>query len=78
VFWSVDRGLADLRAGGNTLLSLRVILDEGGGKLAPASRGSPPVPTPDALDLRFGVREWPSGWTPTEFSSRNPGHGGPN
>lgn len=51
VFWSVGRGLADARAGGKTLLRLRVVLDEGGWKLAHgASRGSPPVPTPDRLE----------------------------
>jgi hypothetical protein len=51
VYWSVGRGLADARAGGKTLLRLKVVLDEGGWKLAPgASRGSPPVPTPDRLE----------------------------
>jgi hypothetical protein len=50
VYWSVGRGLADARAQGKTLLRLRVILDEGGWTLAPgASRGSPPLPTPDRL-----------------------------
>lgn len=51
VFWSVGRGLADARAGGKTLLRLRVVLDEGGWQLAyGASRGSAPVPTPDRLE----------------------------
>ena len=50
VYWSVGRGLADARAQGKTLLRLKVILDEGGWTLAPgASRGSPPLPTPDRL-----------------------------
>jgi len=50
VYWSVGRGLADARAQGKKLLRLRVLLDEGGWTLAlGASRGSPPVPTPDRL-----------------------------
>jgi len=50
VYWSVGRGLADARAQGKKLLRLRVVLDEGGWTLAlGASRGSPPVPTPDRL-----------------------------
>jgi hypothetical protein len=49
-YWSIGRGLADARARGKTLLRLKVILDEGGWTLAPgASRGSPPIPTPDRL-----------------------------
>jgi hypothetical protein len=50
VYWSVGRGLADARARGKTLLRLKIVLEEGGWTLAPgASRGSPPVPTPDRL-----------------------------
>jgi hypothetical protein len=50
VYWSVGRGLADARARGKTLLRLKVVLEEGGWTMAPgASRGSPPVPTPDRL-----------------------------
>ena len=50
VYWSVGRGLADARAGGKTLLRLKIVLEEGGWTLAPgASRGAPPVPTPDRL-----------------------------
>jgi hypothetical protein len=48
-YWSVGRGLADARAGGKTLLRLRVILDEGGWTLTPVKRGRPPAPTPDRL-----------------------------
>jgi hypothetical protein len=48
-YWSVGRGLADARAGGKTLLRLRVVLDEGGWTLTSLKRGRPPVPTPDRL-----------------------------
>lgn len=48
-YWSVGRGLADARAGGKTLLRLRVILDEGGWTLTPVKRGNPPAPTADRL-----------------------------
>jgi hypothetical protein len=51
VYWSIGRGLADARARGKTILSLKVVLEEGGWTLAPgASRGSPPAPTPDRLE----------------------------
>lgn len=50
VYWSIGRGLNDARAGGKTLLRLRVVMDEGGWRLAPgASLGNPPLPTPDRL-----------------------------
>jgi hypothetical protein len=48
-YWSVGRGLADARAGGKTLLRLRVILDEGGWTLTPVQAARPPAPTPDRL-----------------------------
>lgn len=49
-YWSVGRGLADARAGGRTLLRLRIILDEGGWTLTPgAPVGGAPRPTPDRL-----------------------------
>lgn len=48
-YWSVGRGLADARAGGKTLLRLRVILDEGGWTLTPVKLGNPPAPTADRL-----------------------------
>ena len=35
VYWSVGRGLADARAGGKTLLRLKVVLEENGWALAP-------------------------------------------
>src|SRR5262249_14295994 len=51
VYWSVGRGLAAARARGKTLLRPRFIRDEGGWTPAPAaSRGLPPVPTPDRLE----------------------------
>jgi hypothetical protein len=48
-YWSVGRGLADARAGGKTLLRLRVILDEGGWTLTPVQPPNPPAPTADRL-----------------------------
>lgn len=48
-YWSVGRGMADARAGGKTLLRLRVILDDGGWTLTPVKRGNPPAPTADRL-----------------------------
>jgi hypothetical protein len=49
-YWSVNRGLADARAGGKLLLRLRIILDEGGWTMTPgASAGNLPGPTPDRL-----------------------------
>jgi len=48
-YWSVGRGLADARAGGKTLLRLRVILDEGGWTLTPVQPAHPPAPTADRL-----------------------------
>jgi hypothetical protein len=54
-YWSVGRGLADARAGGKTLLRLRVILDEGGWTLTPVKRGRPPGPTPDRLSTMMSL-----------------------
>lgn len=54
-YWSVGRGLADARAGGKTLLRLRVILDEGGWTLTPVKRGRPPAPTPDRLQTMISL-----------------------
>lgn len=48
-YWSVGRGLADARAGGRTLLRLRIFLDEGGWVLAPGAAAKAPRPTPDRL-----------------------------
>lgn len=48
-YWSVGRGLADARAGGKTLLRLRVVLDEGGWTLTPLQPPNAPVPTADRL-----------------------------
>ena len=47
---SLERNVEEARAQGKTLLRLKVVLDEAGWTLAPsASRGSPPLPTPDRL-----------------------------
>jgi hypothetical protein len=49
-YWCVGRGLADARGRGKTLLRLRVVMDDGGWTLTPATRlGNPPVATPDRL-----------------------------
>ena len=50
VYWSIGRGLADARASGNTILRLKVTLEEGGWTLTPgATAGGSPNPTPDRL-----------------------------
>jgi Succinyl-CoA ligase like flavodoxin domain len=50
VYWSIGRGLADARAGGKTILRLKVVLEDGGWTLTPGvSRGSFPLPTADRL-----------------------------
>lgn len=55
-YWSVGRGLADARAGGKTLLRLRIILDEGGWTLTPgAPLGGAPRPTPDRLETALNL-----------------------
>ena len=55
-YWSVGRGLADARAGGKTLLRLRVVLDEEGWSLTRgADRGSAPSPTPDRLQTMISL-----------------------
>jgi hypothetical protein len=58
VYWSVGRGLADARAGGKTILRLKVVLEEGGWTLAPgASQISPPQPTPDRLQTALNLAD---------------------
>lgn len=54
-YWSVGRGLADARAGGKTLLRLRVVLEEGGWTLTPLNRSQPPAPTPDRLQTMVSL-----------------------
>ena len=50
VYWSVGRGMNDARSGGKTLLRLRIVMDEGGWRLAPgAGAGNEPLPTADRL-----------------------------
>lgn len=56
VYWSIGRGLADARAGGKTILRLKIVMEEAGWTLAPgASRRSPPVPTPDRLQTAMSI-----------------------
>jgi len=56
VYWSVGRGLADARARGKSILRLKVVLEEGGWRLAPgAGGGSRPVPTPDRLGTMLNL-----------------------
>jgi hypothetical protein len=51
VYWSVGRGLADARVRGNTILRLKIVLEEAGWTLAPgASLGRPPAPAGDRLE----------------------------
>jgi hypothetical protein len=58
VYWSVGRGLADARAGGKTILRLKVVLEEAGWTLAPgASQAPPPQPTPDRLQTALNLAE---------------------
>lgn len=54
-YWSVGRGLADARAGGRTLLRLRVLLDEGGWTLTPGAPITAPRPTPDRLETAISL-----------------------
>jgi hypothetical protein len=56
VYWSAGRGLADARAGGKTLLRLRVVLEEAGWVLAPGIKpSSAPNPTADRLDTAMNL-----------------------
>lgn len=58
VYWSVGRGLADARAGGKTILRLKVVLEEAGWTLTPgASQISAPVPTTDRLQTAISLAE---------------------
>lgn len=56
VYWSVGRGLGDARAGGKTILRLKIVLEESGWTLAPgATRRLPPIPTPDRLQTAISL-----------------------
>ncbi len=56
VYWSVGRGLADARAGGKTILRLRIALGDSGWELTSrTARPSPPVPTPDRLKTALSL-----------------------
>lgn len=54
-YWSVRRGLGDARAGGKTLLRLRVVLEEGGWTLPAVKRSQPPAPTRDRLQTMISL-----------------------
>jgi hypothetical protein len=58
VYWSVERGLADARAGGKVLLRLRVMLEEGGWTSTPGTTANrPPRPTPDRLQTIISLAQ---------------------
>lgn len=58
-FWCTGRGLADARAGGKTLLRLRVALEEDGWCLLPNAAIATPSATPDRLETALSLmREW--------------------
>lgn len=68
VYWAVGRGLADARAGGKTLLRLRVVLEEDGWTLAPGMPSAGPLPTADRLETAMSLaRE--CGLVPAAFES---------
>ena len=50
VFWSVNRGMGDARAGRRMILRLRIALEEGGWALTPGSMIVIPNATPDRLE----------------------------
>jgi hypothetical protein len=50
VYWSVNRGMGDARAGRRMILRLRVALEEGGWTLTPGSAMPIPNATPDRLE----------------------------
>jgi hypothetical protein len=54
-YWSVGRGLADARAGGKTLLRLKLILEEGGWTLAPGGVAKRPIATRDRLETMLSL-----------------------
>ena len=50
VYWSVNRGMGDARAGRRMILRLRIALEEGGWTLTPGSAMPIPNATPDRLE----------------------------
>lgn len=57
-YWCVNRGLADARGRGKTILRLRIVMDEGGWSQAPGTTlGNPPEATPDRLDTAISLLE---------------------
>ena len=57
-YWCVNRGLADARGRGKTILRLRVVMDEGGWTQTPGTTlGNPPEPTPDRLETAISLLE---------------------
>jgi len=49
VAWAVRRGLADARRGGNTIIRLKTVVDEGGWGVLPGTGRLNPNPTPDRI-----------------------------
>ncbi|KAB2684430.1 septum formation inhibitor-activating ATPase [Brucella tritici] len=57
-YWCVNRGLADARGRGKTILRLRIVMDEGGWTQTPGTTlGNPPEATPDRLDTAISLLE---------------------
>jgi hypothetical protein len=55
VFWSVNRGMADARAGRRMILRLRLALEEGGWRLTPGPAMPIPNATPDRLETALSL-----------------------
>jgi hypothetical protein len=55
VFWSVNRGMGDARAGRRMILRLRIALEEGGWTLTPGSAMPIPNATPDRLETALSL-----------------------
>jgi hypothetical protein len=61
-YWCTGRGLADARAGGKTLLRLRIALEESGWCLLPGATLVVPAATPDRLETALSLmRQWRGG-----------------
>ncbi|NRP17889.1 hypothetical protein LPJGGPFB_01116 [Ensifer adhaerens] len=55
-YWCVNRGMADARGRGKTILRLRIVMDEGGWTQTPGTTlGNPPEATPDRLETALNL-----------------------
>lgn len=55
VYWSVGRGIADARSGGDRILRLKVVPDDSGWSLVPGSTTGAPRATPDRLGTALSL-----------------------